>query len=155
MSTSTSAFGEILRRLRTAVALSQEELAARSGLSTRGISDLERGVRRAPHLETVRLLADALGLVADDRSALLAAARPSPRSGRATPVTPDSNSSLAAPAHPPRRSRRGICGTQSALGSRGCPVCYRDGTGWDRQDAAGDCRRCGNGAATLPMGSST
>jgi transcriptional regulator with XRE-family HTH domain len=73
MSASTSAFGEILRRLRTAVALSQEELAARSGLSTRGISDLERGVRRAPHLETVRLLADALGLAAT------AATYPSPQ----------------------------------------------------------------------------
>ena len=97
MSASTSAFGEILRRLRTAVALSQEELAARSGLSTRGISDLERGVRRAPHLETVRLLADALGLAADDRSALLAAARPSPRSGRDTPVTPDSKARLPHP----------------------------------------------------------
>jgi predicted ATPase/DNA-binding XRE family transcriptional regulator len=97
MSASTSAFGEILRRLRTAVALSQEELAARSGLSTRGISDLERGVRRAPHLETVRLLADALGLAVDDRSALLAAARPSPRNGRDIPVTPDSKARLPHP----------------------------------------------------------
>ena len=32
MSTDTSEFGEIMRRLRTAAALSQEELAARSGL---------------------------------------------------------------------------------------------------------------------------
>ena len=55
-------FGGLLRRYRTAAALSQEELAARAGLSPRGISDLERGARTAPRLETVRLLADALGL---------------------------------------------------------------------------------------------
>ena len=45
-----------------AAALSQEELAERAGLSPRGVSDLERGARTAPRLETVRLLADALGL---------------------------------------------------------------------------------------------
>src|SRR3954467_12699324 len=71
-----SSFGEMLRRLRTAAALSQEQLAERAGLSGRGISDLERGARRAPHLETVRVLADALALGPADRVALLAAARP-------------------------------------------------------------------------------
>ena len=55
-------FGDLLRRHRTAAALSQEELAERAGLSVRALSDLERGVHRAPRLETVRLLADALGL---------------------------------------------------------------------------------------------
>ncbi|MBA3517232.1 MAG: tetratricopeptide repeat protein, partial [Rhizobiales bacterium] len=69
-------FGVLLRRCRVAAALSQEGLAARAGLSVRGISDLERGVRRTPRLETVRLLADAFGLSSDDRAALLAAARP-------------------------------------------------------------------------------
>jgi predicted ATPase/DNA-binding NarL/FixJ family response regulator/DNA-binding XRE family transcriptional regulator len=69
-------FGDLLRRHRTAVALSQEELAERAGLSVRGLSDLERGVHRAPRLETVRMLADALGLGADDRADFLAAARP-------------------------------------------------------------------------------
>src|SRR5215213_1524938 len=75
----TLTFGEFLRRLRTEAALSQEELAERAGLSLRGVSDLERGVRRLPHLETVRLLADALQLTPGARSALLAAARPGPR----------------------------------------------------------------------------
>src|SRR5215208_3076024 len=69
-------FGDLLRRHRTAAALSQEELAERAGLSVRGLSDLERGVHRAPRLETVRMLADALGLNLADRSTLLAAARP-------------------------------------------------------------------------------
>ena len=70
-------FGDVLRQLRSTASLSQEELAERSGLSRRGISDLERGVRRAPWPETVRMLADALELAEGDRAALLAAARPS------------------------------------------------------------------------------
>ena len=55
-----SAFGEVLRRYRTAAALSQEELAERAGLSLRGLSDLERGARKAPYLETVSQAADGL-----------------------------------------------------------------------------------------------
>src|SRR5690349_21504567 len=70
------AFGELLRRLRNAAALSQEELAERAGLSRNGISDLERGLHPAPRLETVRFLADALRLSAPERANLLAAARP-------------------------------------------------------------------------------
>ena len=76
MSSAITSFADLLRHLRTSAALSQEELAVRSGLSLRGISDLERGVRRAPHLTTVRVLADALELGPADRQALLAAARP-------------------------------------------------------------------------------
>src|SRR3954465_9824884 len=69
-------FGDLLRRHRTAAALSQEELAERAGVSVRALSDLERGVHRAPRLETVRMLADALGLREQDRADLLAEARP-------------------------------------------------------------------------------
>ena len=76
MSERTASFGELLQRLRSAAALSQENLAERAGLSRHGISDLERGARRIPRLETVRLLADGLGLGNADRVALLAAARP-------------------------------------------------------------------------------
>ena len=76
MSEGPASFGVLLRQLRVAASLSQEELAERSNLSVRGISDLERGARSAPRLETVRMLADALGVGQDDRSALLAAARP-------------------------------------------------------------------------------
>ncbi len=56
--------------------MSQEGLAERAGLSVRGISDLERGARTFPRLETVRMLADALELGEGDRATLLAAARP-------------------------------------------------------------------------------
>src|SRR5215470_8092915 len=67
------AFGALLRRYRLAAGLSQEALAERSGLSRRGIADLERGARNFPHGETIRRLATALEVDAVDRSALLAA----------------------------------------------------------------------------------
>src|SRR4051794_35716632 len=78
MSETRMGFGQLLRQQRGAAALSQEELAERAGLSKRGISDLERGARLAPRPETVRMLADALGLNNADRQALVAAARPEP-----------------------------------------------------------------------------
>jgi predicted ATPase/DNA-binding XRE family transcriptional regulator len=69
-------FGTALRHYRVSAGLSQEGLAERAGLSVRGISDLERGARTFPRLETVRMLADALKLNERDRATLLAAARP-------------------------------------------------------------------------------
>ena len=71
-----SPFGDLLRSHRQAAGLSQDRLAELAGLSVRGLSDLERGVRRIPRLETVRLLAGTLGLEGSDRAAFLAAARP-------------------------------------------------------------------------------
>src|SRR4051794_2286369 len=70
-----SSFGTELQRHRLAAGLTQEELAERAGLSARGISDLERGVRIYPHRETARLLADALELVDPERQTLLLAGR--------------------------------------------------------------------------------
>ena len=67
-------FGVLLQRHRLAAGLSQEELAERAGLSRRGISDLERGARRAPYPATARRLAEALGLDATARAGLLASA---------------------------------------------------------------------------------
>jgi pimeloyl-ACP methyl ester carboxylesterase/DNA-binding XRE family transcriptional regulator len=64
----------VLKRHRLAVGLTQEALAERAGLSARAISDLERGVNAGPRLETLRLLAEALGLGADARAAFAAAA---------------------------------------------------------------------------------
>jgi predicted ATPase/DNA-binding XRE family transcriptional regulator len=62
-----------LRRLREAAGLTQEELAARAGLSANAVSVLERGERRRPYPHTVRSLADTLGLSEDERASLLAA----------------------------------------------------------------------------------
>jgi predicted ATPase/DNA-binding XRE family transcriptional regulator len=59
--TTASTFGTVLRRHRLDAGLTQEELAERAGLSLRGVSDLERGARQYPRLETVRMLADGLG----------------------------------------------------------------------------------------------
>lgn len=53
--------GAWLRGLRQEAGLTQEELAARSGLSARAIGNLERGTRR-PYPQSVRLVATALGL---------------------------------------------------------------------------------------------
>src|SRR5262245_29490683 len=68
-------FGARLKRERLARGLTQEALAERAGLSARAISDLERGINRAPRKETLRLLADALQLSAEARSRLEAALR--------------------------------------------------------------------------------
>jgi transcriptional regulator with XRE-family HTH domain len=46
----SGSFGALLRVHRKAAGLSQKELAEVAGLSRRGISDLERGVRRRPPL---------------------------------------------------------------------------------------------------------
>src|SRR5579862_9360353 len=69
------AFGELLRRYRKAAGLTQEELAERAGLSARGISDLERGIKAVPRKDTVQLLTDALGLSPQERPLFEAARR--------------------------------------------------------------------------------
>ena len=86
-------FGNLLRRLRRAAGLSQEELAERAGLSARGISDLERGAHATPQRVTVQLLARALGLAPADASALESSVRrvsaravPDPDASRAKPL---------------------------------------------------------------------
>ncbi len=61
-------FGALLRKLRLARGLTQEELAERAGLSVRGLSDLERGVRRRARPETFAPLAGALGLDPTERT---------------------------------------------------------------------------------------
>jgi predicted ATPase/DNA-binding XRE family transcriptional regulator len=72
-------FADRLRRLRRAAGLTQEELAERSGVSTRAISNLERDLNQRPRRDTVAMLADGLGLTSGDRDDLFAAARPRPR----------------------------------------------------------------------------
>jgi tetratricopeptide (TPR) repeat protein/transcriptional regulator with XRE-family HTH domain len=71
-------FGGLLRSLRTAAGLTQEELADAARVSYRSISDLERGVSRFPRRDTARLLADALGLSGEDRTGFEASARGRP-----------------------------------------------------------------------------
>jgi transcriptional regulator with XRE-family HTH domain len=77
------AFGPILRRLRLAANISQETLAERAALSVESIGALERGRRRAPYRETIKMLADALSLSELQRQELSAAAlrQRAPRGG--------------------------------------------------------------------------
>ncbi len=64
----TSSFATLLRTFRTTAELTQEELAERSGVSVRAISDLERGVKTRPQRATVDLLATGLGLTPQQRA---------------------------------------------------------------------------------------
>ena len=68
-------FGALLRAGRHRALLSQEELAARAGLSERTVRDLETGRALPPRTDTVRLLADALQLAGPERGSWFAAAR--------------------------------------------------------------------------------
>ena len=65
-------FGEMLKGLREAAGLTQEELASRAGMTAKAVGALERGERKRPYPHTVRSLADALELDEDRRSSLLA-----------------------------------------------------------------------------------
>jgi len=68
-------FGGLLRQLRTAARLTQEELAEAARLSPRSVSDLERGISRTARKDTAGLLADALSLTGPTRELFVAAAR--------------------------------------------------------------------------------
>jgi len=68
-------FARLLRQLRTDAGLTQEALAEAARLSTRSVSDLERGINLTARRETARLLADALDLTGPARAAFEAAAR--------------------------------------------------------------------------------
>ena len=52
-------FGGLLRQLRDEAGLTQEELAEAAGLSSRSVSDLERGIHRTARKDTAELLAGA------------------------------------------------------------------------------------------------
>jgi non-specific serine/threonine protein kinase len=75
MFSQTPTFAEVLRRHREARGLTQEGLAERARLSTRAISDLERGLKETPHATTVHLLVQALELDETAAEAFAAAAR--------------------------------------------------------------------------------
>jgi tetratricopeptide (TPR) repeat protein/transcriptional regulator with XRE-family HTH domain len=85
-------FGVLLRNLRNAAGLTQEELAAAARLSARSVSDLERGVALTARKETARLLADALDLKGSAWTEFEAAARG--RSLAAAPSAPETSATL-------------------------------------------------------------
>src|SRR5689334_3221897 len=55
--------------------MTQEELAERSGISARTVSDIERGLRSVVHADTALRLASALGITGESRDMFDALAR--------------------------------------------------------------------------------
>jgi predicted ATPase/DNA-binding XRE family transcriptional regulator len=76
-------FGDVLRGRRLGARLTQAALAERAGISTRGIQDIERGLRQ-PHRDTVHRLAEALRLGQEQQSEFRALATSTPRRPRAS-----------------------------------------------------------------------
>ncbi|MFD7978801.1 BTAD domain-containing putative transcriptional regulator, partial [Streptomyces sp. NPDC059749] len=79
------AFGGRLQAFRRRAGLSQEAAAARAGISTRALRDIERGRVRRPQARTLQQLAEALGLSGGELADLLVAARTGPPRGAARP----------------------------------------------------------------------
>jgi predicted ATPase/DNA-binding XRE family transcriptional regulator len=65
--TARTPLASLLRRIRQARDLTQEELAEAAGLSARLISDLERGIIQRPRRDTIQMLADGLDLRGAER----------------------------------------------------------------------------------------
>jgi tetratricopeptide (TPR) repeat protein/transcriptional regulator with XRE-family HTH domain len=102
-------FAALLRKLRAGARLTQEELAQAAGLSPRSVSDLERGIATAPRRDTIRLLADALGLAGPARAQFEAVAR-----GRPMPAAPVTGGTAAM--HTLPRDIASFTGRQQELG---------------------------------------
>src|SRR6185437_4146800 len=123
-STLPVAFGTLLRRHRRSAGLTQEEVAERAGVSVRAISDLERGVRHAPHKDTILLLAGALGLQVTDQAVFESAAGRLRAPGSLTPPGPN----LTGIAVPPLVGRESeLALLERHLAGQGPPVLFLAG----------------------------
>jgi tetratricopeptide (TPR) repeat protein/transcriptional regulator with XRE-family HTH domain len=91
---SSTSFGDLLRHRRALAGLSQEALAARSGISKDAIGMLERGVRQRPRNSTVLRLAQALRLPLREQEALLEAAGVSAPRASPAAVPPESRAGI-------------------------------------------------------------
>ena len=67
-------FGEIVRGHRRRLGLSQQDVADKSGVTVRGLRKIESGRIATPRPATVRLLADAFGLIGAERDGFCTAA---------------------------------------------------------------------------------
>ena len=116
--TAANGFGTVLRRLRLAAGLTQEELAQTAGLSVRAVADIERGRTSRPYRRSVVLLADALGLSGQDLMAFTRAARSGSASGPMALPTPQTRQSAGWEPVVPRQlpaAVRGFAGRSGAL----------------------------------------
>ena len=119
LGTRPSTFGQHVKALRLAGGWTQAELAERSGLSERTVSDLERGLRSTAYPSTARRLAAALRVGPDDVGAFVSDARgPAVAEGpaAATPASPDRR------AKPPRPLTR-LIGRESEVAAVLRSVC--------------------------------
>ncbi|MGH3178131.1 MAG: helix-turn-helix domain-containing protein [Streptosporangiaceae bacterium] len=109
MSDVARGFGARLRSCRQSARLSQQELAERSGLSVRAISDLERGRTRFPYRDSLARLAGALALAGPARTEFITSAsrRLVPAEGgtvqqfQAAPIEDLARAQHARPVHDP------------------------------------------------------
>src|SRR5579884_1496991 len=104
--------GALLRQYRAAAGLTQEELAARSGLGVRTIAYLEAGRRGTPRSESLQLLADALSLTPDERAHFLATGR---RDDAIQPMSPSTERVGPTPPQPPLHPLVGRAAILTAL----------------------------------------
>ncbi len=96
-----SRFGQLLLTYRHAARLTQEELAAKSGMSVRALRNLERGRTEAAQRRSADALADALDLTGERRTGFVAAAAAARQhttdASRAGHVIPPPNALCAPP----------------------------------------------------------
>src|SRR5689334_15034872 len=81
MDVGQQSFATLLRQLRERSGLTQERLAERAAISAKAISALERGERQHPYPHTVRALAAALQLSAEEAARLKATIPPREQAG--------------------------------------------------------------------------
>jgi transcriptional regulator with XRE-family HTH domain len=82
----TGSCGRILKETRERVGLTQDQLSGLSSVSVRAIRDLEVGKVQVPRRDTIRLLADALGMDGSRRASLEAAIAGARTEGTAAPA---------------------------------------------------------------------
>jgi predicted ATPase/transcriptional regulator with XRE-family HTH domain len=159
-------FGEYLRRYRERAGMTQEELAAKAGLTAKAISALERAERRSPYPQTVRALADALDLSQAERAELIQARGGSKRRGSAPraaqptiprpPATQPPDPKLPVYLTPFIGRERALAGIESLLAMpqrRLITLLGIGGIGKTRLavEAAGRCRQFADGVVFVPL----
>ncbi len=130
---SPHSFGDLLRTYRTAAGLTQEELAARAGMSARGISDLERGARRTPYKGTIELLAEALHLTQEEHTTFVQAAR---RRSRSVASSGEATANVRSTLPPLIGRRDELVLLQDLLDGQGASVVLLAGEPGNGQDTA-------------------